>query len=103
MVYCAKCGAKNDDNAKVCSQCGALLYVTTGRPEHYRRMEDECFGIPRGGTVVGIFIGLIILLAGISLLFQELYKINIPWWPFIVILFGLLIIIGALTRRRRWY
>jgi len=27
MVYCVKCGAKNPDDAKVCSQCGASLYM----------------------------------------------------------------------------
>jgi uncharacterized membrane protein YvbJ len=104
MVYCAKCGTKNDDDAKVCSNCGAPLYSTRERPEHYRRMEDECFGIPRGGTIVGVFIGLIILFAGISLfLNQPPYNINIPWWSLAVILFGLLIIVSALYGRRRRY
>jgi hypothetical protein len=100
MVYCAKCGTKNDDDVKVCSNCGASLYAV-GESRHYRRVENECFGIPRGGTVAGIFFGLIIMLAGISLLSQEVFGFSVPWWPFVVILFGVLIIVGAMYSRRR--
>jgi hypothetical protein len=102
MVYCVKCGTKNPDDAKVCSSCGAQLYVT-GESEHYRRVENECFGIPRGGTVVGLVIGMIIILAGISLFLQAAYPDMppIPWWPLIVILFGVLMIVGAAYRLRR--
>lgn len=64
-------------------------------------VEEECFGIPRGGAVAGLAIGIIIILAGLSFLFQEIYGISIPWWPFVVILFGILIIIGALYGLRR--
>ena len=103
MVYCTKCGTKNEDNAKTCSQCGASLYATRERPEYYRRMEDECFGIPKGGTVVGIFIGLVVMIAGLSLLLQQVYNISLPWWPFVVIFFGILLITGAIYRGRRRY
>jgi ribosomal protein L40E len=119
MVYCTKCGTKNPDDAKTCSQCGAPLYSigereqrrrnqgecfgTRRAEEPYRRVQDECFGIPRGGTIVALAFGIIIVLAGISFLFQELYNIAIPWWPFVVILFGILIIIGAIYGLRRRY
>jgi divalent metal cation (Fe/Co/Zn/Cd) transporter len=68
-------------------------------------MESECFGLPRGGTVVGLVIGLIIILAGISFLLQALYPEMpaIPWWPFIVIIFGALMIAGAIHGIRRRY
>lgn len=106
MVYCVKCGVKNPDDAKVCSQCGTQLYQTT---HEYRRKregecfgpEEECFGIPRGGAIVTVFIGLIIVLAGLSSLLSDLYRINIPWWPFIVIIFGALVIVGAIYRLSR--
>ncbi|MEM3627191.1 MAG: zinc-ribbon domain-containing protein [Candidatus Bathyarchaeia archaeon] len=119
MVYCVKCGAKNADDAKTCSQCGAPLYsireVEESRHverecfgarrgvEPRERIEEECFGIPKGGAVFGLAIGLIIILAGFSFLIQELYHITIPWWPFVIILFGILIIIGALHALRRTY
>jgi uncharacterized membrane protein YvbJ len=119
MVYCVKCGAKNLDDAKVCSQCGAPLYATgeeerqrraerecfgtrRGR-EPYRRVEEECFGIPRGGAIVGLAIGIIILLAGCIWIMQQagLISKNVEPWPFAVIIFGVLIIIGALYGLRR--
>jgi len=106
MVYCTKCGAKNADDAKVCSQCGASLYPIRGeRERYYRRYEDECFGIPRGGAIVGLAIGLIIVLAGLIWLLQqaELIPKTVDVWPFAVIIFGILILIGAFygMRRRR--
>jgi len=119
MVYCVKCGAKNPDDAKVCSKCGTPLYSevegekpvrvekecfgTERRREPYRRVEEECFGIPRGGAVVGIAIGIIILLAGCIWIMQQggLLPKGIEVWPFAVIIFGILIIIGALYGLRR--
>ena len=113
MVYCTKCGTKNPDDAKTCTQCGASLYAV-GEPERqrmedecggsrrrgepYRRMENECFGIPGGGAVVGVTIGIIILLAGVIYFMQQanLISPNVNVWPFAIIIFGILLIIGAL-------
>ena len=104
MVYCVKCGTKNDEDAKVCSKCGAQLY-TTGESKHYRHMEDQCFGIPRGGTVVGLAIGLIILLSGLIWFLQQANVVSegVSVWPFAIIVFGLLIVIGAVFGLRRRY
>ncbi len=102
MVYCVKCGTKNPDEAQVCSKCGAQLY-TTGESRHYRRMENECFGLPRGGMIAGIVVGLIIILAGASFLVQQVYRIDIPWFPIVIIIFGVLILAGALYGRRSRY
>jgi uncharacterized membrane protein YvbJ len=116
MVYCTKCGTANPDDAKVCSQCGASLYAVGEREGHrrvedecwgepYRRVEYECFGIRSGGVIVAIAIGVIILLAGGIVLLQQagLISSSISVWPFAVIIFGILIVIGALygLRRRR--
>lgn len=100
MVYCTKCGAKNPDDGKVCTQCGASLYpgaVPTRRRER-RREEEECFGIPRGGSIVGLAIGAIIILwGGIWLLQQaDLIPETIEVGPFAAIIFGAIILIGAL-------
>lgn len=68
-------------------------------------MENECFGIPGGGAIVGIAIGLIILAAGIIYLLQQanLIPSGVSVWPFAIIVFGILLIIGAFYafRRRR--
>jgi len=111
MVYCSKCGTKNPDDTTVCSQCGASLYTIKER-EHRKRREDECFqpeeecfGIPKGGAIVGIAIGTIILIAGLIWLLQQAQLIpkTVEFWPFAVIIFGVLIIIGALYGLRRRY
>ena len=91
MVYCTKCGTQNADDARVCSKCGASLYAV-GEREHYRRMESECFGIPRGGTIVALAIGLIIVLWGLFAILAP--DVNV--WPIAVIIFGILIAVGAL-------
>ena len=106
MVYCSKCGTRNDDNGTVCSNCGAPLYTVGGRypgseREHYRRVENECFGLPHGGTIVGIIIGAIIILVGLTSFLQITYNINVEFWPFIIIIIGILILVGALFGRRR--
>jgi uncharacterized membrane protein YvbJ len=100
LVYCTKCGTKNPDDAEVCSQCGASLYpVKEERERHFRKYEDECFGIPRGGAIVGLAIGVIIVLAGLLSILGEANLI----WPFAVMIFGILIILGALFAMRRRY
>ena len=106
MVYCTKCGTKNPDDAKVCTQCGESLY-----PEAYptrrarRKYEEECFGIPRGGTIVGLAIGAIIIIWGLIWLLQqpgiELIPPGLEPWPFAAIIFGTIIVIGALYALRR--
>jgi len=107
MVYCSKCGTQNPDANTVCSNCGAPLYTVGQRypgsdREHYRRVENECFGLPHGGMIVGIVIGIIIIFVGLGLFLQTTYGISIDFWPFIFIIFGVLIVAGALYRQRRY-
>lgn len=104
MVYCSKCGAKNEDDATVCVGCGASLYVPRRvakrrgnecfGPKEEKRFEEECFGLPYGGAIVGIIFGIIILVFGFALL----AKINI--WdyigPLFIIIVGILIIAGVI-------
>lgn len=111
MVYCTRCGTKNEDDAKVCSQCGASLHPFRQSRERRRHddecfgAEEECFGIPRGGAIVGLAIGIIILLAGSIWFLQQAQLIpsTVEFWPFMVIIFGILIIMGAFHGMRRRY
>ncbi|MFB0514131.1 MAG: zinc-ribbon domain-containing protein [Candidatus Bathyarchaeia archaeon] len=103
LVYCSKCGAKNEDDAKVCVSCGASLYaprrVAKRRGDECfgargeKRVEEECFGLPYGGAIVGIIFGIIVLVFGFALLAE----INI--WdyigPLMIIIVGILIIAGV--------
>ena len=103
MGYCTKCGAKNEDDAVVCVKCGASLREVRAAPWSYerRRAEEECFGLPHGGAIVGLIIGMIIIIAGLS----SLAGIDIGryGWPLVVIVFGILIVVGALYGLRRRY
>ncbi|MGD8566194.1 MAG: zinc-ribbon domain-containing protein [Candidatus Bathyarchaeota archaeon] len=103
MVYCSKCGTQNEDNAEKCSKCGASLQISH-TPRRRKRVEDECFGLPHGGAIVGLIIGAIIIFWGLSQIPGLLpTSIQSNWWPLIIIIFGLLIVAGAIygfTRRR---
>jgi hypothetical protein len=106
MVYCTKCGTKNEDTALVCVNCGASLETGTYEARRYarRRAEDECFGLPHGGIVFGIAIGVIILLWGFWELMHNIDPALFPsanFWPLVLIILGLLIVLGALYRLSR--
>jgi uncharacterized membrane protein YvbJ len=95
MVYCAKCGKQNDEGAQFCVDCGATLYpeIARGRRgSRERRKEDECFGLPHGGAIFGLIIGIIIIFVGL----QQVFGWNIDLGPLAIIIFGLLIIAGAI-------
>jgi uncharacterized membrane protein YvbJ len=94
MVYCTKCGTKNEEDAAVCVKCGASLGARPAWRRERRRAEQECFGLPHGGAIVGLIIGIIIIIAGISWLAG--IDLERYFWPFIVIIFGILIVAGAL-------
>ncbi len=72
MVYCPKCGTKNEEDATFCKSCGVSL---TGSKEHDRhrdqRCEDECAG---GGRGWAVFWGVIIVLIGLVILFEVVIK-----------------------------
>ena len=57
MVYCTKCGTKNEDTALVCVNCGASLETGTYVSRRYerRRAEEEGFGLPHGRASVATF------------------------------------------------
>jgi len=106
MVYCTKCGTKNEEDAVVCVKCGASLVARPPWAPMRRRAEEECFGIPHGGAVAGLVFGIIIILAGFVWVLQAAGVITKGWeliWPFIVIIFGILVLVGALYRFGRRY
>jgi len=102
MVYCTHCGKQNEDSTEFCVDCGTSIYPEVSRRRwatRERRRDDGCFGLPHGGAIVGLFIGILIIFAGL----QQLYGWNVDVGSFAIIVFGLLIITGALyglTRRR---
>jgi len=114
LVFCAKCGAQNEDEALHCVSCWESLKVSRRerrgweeeleiraeefgeRAERFgRNMEAECFGLPGGSSIVGILIGLAIILLGA----RELLGWNIDLGPYALIVVGVLIIAGVLYKQ----
>jgi multisubunit Na+/H+ antiporter MnhE subunit len=66
-------------------------------------MEKECFGLPHGGAIFGLVIGVIILIWGISTMAQHMGWMNTGFdlWYIVIIIFGVLLIAGAIYGMRR--
>ncbi|MDI9623619.1 MAG: zinc-ribbon domain-containing protein [Methanothermobacter sp.] len=104
MVYCPKCGKKNEEDAEFCSGCGAPLQMQKpkgdtcfGQPEE--RYKEECFGLPHGGLIIGVIFGTLLIIIGIS----AILKIDIGYiiGPSIMIIIGILIIAGAIYKTQK--
>ncbi len=65
-----------------------------------KRVEDECFGLPHGGAIFGLFIGMVIILWGITQI-PGLLPPNFEFGWLVIIAFGLLIIAGAIYKLAR--
>jgi uncharacterized membrane protein YvbJ len=104
MVYCSKCGKKNEDDAEYCSKCGASLVGKTKihEKEWDKRCEEECAG-GKGGAPV--FWGVLVVLVGLWIVFEFglknveglpswIYEFQF-WWIF-ALLIGIAIIVTGL-------
>jgi uncharacterized membrane protein YvbJ len=105
LITCPKCGSSNKDDSRFCASCGSALYVERAkkRDDCFGPNEPEkaCFGLPYGGVIIGIVIGLFIVILGLAQLAGQ--NISAYIGPFILILIGVLIVVGAiygLSKRR---
>ena len=92
MLYCEKCGAEIEEDARFCSKCGTP--VEGYRKEEWRKPRYECFGWERGGELWGI-IAMGVFLIGLAIL----WYLDL-WWPGIIFLIGVMILVGALISMR---
>jgi hypothetical protein len=109
MVYCSKCGTLNPDDANVCSKCGEPLHPAAGQeaygPQWGRRHYRDEYCARRGSGWGGLFVGIIIIVVGLTLLLSQIYGISINWsagWAIIVISVGLWLIFLAFRRSRKY-
>jgi uncharacterized membrane protein YvbJ len=110
LVYCTKCGTKNEDDATVCINCGALLHGATAEDRHewrYRRRYDREYYRyhRRGGAIGALVFGVIIVLIGLGLILQITYGNPIDWnflWAIIILLVGVWLVARALVWHRRY-
>ena len=104
LVYCTKCGTGNEENATICINCKAIL-KTSSSEEKSEAKSSCCNGVygyrKWGGALIGILIGIIVILIGFSLLVRQLYDISLPWFEFIMIIFGVYLVIRALRMNRK--
>ena len=100
MPYCSKCGAELDEGTKFCPSCGAAVGVEE-RVMPRPRVTDQreaCFG-PKGsgGGLWGALSGGIFLI-GLAILWYFDF-----WFPGILILIALMVIIGGIVAYSRRY
>jgi hypothetical protein len=62
-----------------------------------QRMENECFGLPKSGAIAGIVFGILIVIWGLSVLFE--WEVNIM--AVLVVLFGVLVVSGTIYKMTR--
>ena len=73
MVYCSKCGNKNDEEAKYCMKCGTSL--SDIKHEGYKDDDCVCEGNNRN-PLVPIFWGIAVILIGLWIIFQFVIPSN---------------------------
>jgi uncharacterized membrane protein YvbJ len=99
MVYCTKCGTKNEDDAQFCANCKEPL-MSTRKVRHERRQkESDCFGLPHGGSIAGLVIGFLIILWGVTTVLDINFGSYL--WAIVIIIFGTLMVAGALYKMSR--
>ncbi len=104
MPYCDKCGSKNEEDAEYCSKCGAPLKDGDERRRYQHdqhRQRQECFGLPHGGLIVGVIVGILLIIFGLS----SIYGFSV-WhyiWPIVIVIVGILIILGAIFSYKNKY
>jgi hypothetical protein len=106
MVYCNRCGTQNPDGTTYCSNCGAPLYPEQSRPyqrhEHRRYYYENGYHYRRHGSGFGLLIvGLFIIIIGLAVLTGFTMFWNY-FWPIIIILVGLWVLMLGLRRNRRF-
>ena len=94
MVYCTNCGTKNEDDVTTCVKCKESLKGQQRVRHERRRKESECFGLPHGGSIIGLVIGFIIVLWGVTAILD--IDFGSYFWAFIIIVFGILMVAGAI-------
>ena len=93
MPYCVKCGTQIAEGAEFCPKCGTP--VTGYKREEGKGPRYECFGWERGGEIWGI-IAAGVFLIGLAIL----WYFNL-FWPGILFLIGIMIIIGGILSYTR--
>jgi uncharacterized membrane protein YvbJ len=98
LPFCKKCGAELKEDTEFCSKCGAPVGVAErARPrQRYAEEREACFGPKGSGGGLWGAISFAVFLIGLGILWLFDF-----FWPGILILIGLMIIIGAVVAASR--
>jgi len=71
MVYCQKCGTKNDEDAEFCKKCSTALKTTEKirKKGHDDKCEEEC-AVGERSPFAKYFWGAIVILIGLWIIFS---------------------------------
>ncbi len=105
MVYCTRCGTLNPEGANNCSNCGAPLSIEQ-RPfsrHEWRRYYEEEYHYHRHGSGFGLLIaGLFVVFLGLATLFGEFSLFWQYFWPLVLVVIGVWLLLWGLRRNRRY-
>jgi len=106
LVYCSRCGTLNPDPSTNCSNCGAPLAPVENRSysqNERRRYYKEQYSYRHRGNGVGLLIaGLFVLVLGLAALTDSWSVFWRYFWPVVLILIGVWLLIWGLRRNRRF-
>jgi uncharacterized membrane protein YidH (DUF202 family) len=66
------------------------------------RHEEDYGYWRRRGALTSLVFGFVITIIGLSLLLEQVYGVNIPWWSIIIILIGVYLVLRGIMRSRRY-
>ena len=103
MAFCKHCGAELKEDAKFCPKCGAPVSAEERvrpkpppPPARYAKEREACFGPPGSGAGLWGAISAAVFIIGLGILWL------LDWfWPGILILIGLMVLIGGLVAYSR--
>ena len=106
MVYCTKCGTDNEEEAEVCTSCGASLRTSSNRVvRHGRDWDwdwDDNWSRRRHGNTWPLLFGGFLIMLGLSQLMEDMF-----WWfsfdtlwPVFLIGIGVVVISNGMKKRR---
>ena len=106
MVYCSRCGTLNPDTFANCSNCSAPLAPVESRSySRYesRRYNEEQYSYRHRGNGIGLLIaGLFVLVLGLAALTDSWALFWQYFWPVVLILIGVWLLVWGLKRNRRY-
>jgi len=103
VPFCKHCGAELKEDAKFCPYCGTPIGAeerVKPKPK-YAEEREACFGPKGSGAGLWGAISFAVFIIGLGILFLLDSLGIIGFWPGILILVGLMVLIGALVASSR--